>query len=82
MAKKHPLRYRELINRLKQYGIKIRIGFGKGSEVVLIKPEKPGTNKGPIFTIKHHGDGDEIIFQVIDAILRRFNISKRDFWSE
>ena len=57
-------------------------GRGKGSEIMLLKPEKPGSNKGPTFPLKNHGDSTEIYPQVIDALLRRFEIDKKEFWGD
>ena len=51
---------------------------GKGSERILLKPDPPGSNKGPQYPIKSHGKGTEISLPVINAILRRFGIT--DFW--
>ena len=70
------------MQRLRKFGVEERKGFGKVSEVVLIKPDKPGSNKGPQFTIKHHGEGTEIYVPVINALLRRFGISKKEFWEK
>jgi hypothetical protein len=51
---------------------------GKGSEIILVKPESPKSVKGPQYPIKNHGAGTEISIPVIKALLRRFNIT--DFW--
>jgi hypothetical protein len=80
LPNKGPLKYRELIRRLKQYGIVEIKERGKGSERILLKPIISGSKKGPQFPIKHHGDNTEIYLPVIDAILRRFGIGK-DFWN-
>jgi len=78
---KFPLTYRELIKRLSQYGIVVMAKKrGKGSERILLKPSKPGSNKGPQYPIKHYGHKTEIQVQVINAILIRFNIDKDKFW--
>jgi len=75
----HPLRYRELLKKLNAFSIEER-GSGKGSERILIKPNQAGSNQGPQYTVKCHGEGDEIYTPVIKAILRRFNISPKEFW--
>lgn len=77
---KRPLKYRELVERLKPYGIVVLSRRGKGSEVIFLKPDSPGSKQGPQFPVKHHGDGTEIYHQVISAILRRFNIDPVEFW--
>jgi hypothetical protein len=79
------LKLRELLDRLKPYGIvalqeKGGSKRGKGSEIILLKPNSPGSQQGPTYPIKNHGKGTEITTPVIDAVLRRFNISKTDFW--
>jgi len=51
---------------------------GKGSETILLKPETPGSKRGPQYPVRDHGPGTEISIPVINAILRRFDIS--DFW--
>jgi hypothetical protein len=78
---KGPLKLRELLKRLKPYGVKsFPSKRGKGSEIILVKPDAPGSRKGPQFPIKDHGLGTEIVIPVIDAILRRFGINKKNFW--
>lgn len=53
---------------------------GKGSERILLLPDKKGSNKGKMYPVKHHGKGTEIRIPVINAILRRFEIDKDEFW--
>jgi hypothetical protein len=78
---KRPYKLRELLKKLKPYGIvSLTEKRGKGSERILLKPNAPGSKKGPQYPIKNHGLGTEITKQVIDAILRRFGIDKKDFW--
>lgn len=72
----HPLPYRELLQRLAQFGITEAPKGGKGSERILTG----ASGKGPQHTIKHHGDKTEIYVPVIRSILRRFNIPPDDFW--
>jgi len=81
MSKKSPLKLRELLKRLKPYGVKaFPSKRGKGSELILVKPNEPGSMKGPQYPIKNHGPGTEISIPVIRTILRRFNIDEDDFW--
>lgn len=78
---KGPLALRELLKRLKFYGIvSLTRKRGKGSERILLKPDSPGSKKGPQYPVKNHGASTEIAVPVIDAILRRFGIKKKDFW--
>jgi len=51
---------------------------GKGSELILLKPIKNESKKGPQYPIKSHGMGDEVSIPVINAIIRLFGI--KDFW--
>lgn len=78
---KGPLKLKELINRLKSYGIKsLARKRGKGSEIILLKPSTPKSKKGPQYPVKDHGQGTEISIPVINAIIRRFGIDKKQFW--
>lgn len=80
--KPRPLKYRELLARLKKYGVIELPHRGKGSERVLLKPTEPGSLKGPQFPVKCHGESTEIKKPVITAILNRFDILKDDFWAD
>jgi hypothetical protein len=73
------LKARELIKRLKPYGVDVMAKRGKGSELILLKANEPGSKKGPQYPIEYHGSQTEISLPVINAILRRFNIDD-DFW--
>lgn len=76
---KGPLKLRELLKRLKPYGVVVMSKKrGKGSEKILLLPSEPNSNKGSQYPIKDHGGSTEITIPVIDAILRRFGIT--DFW--
>lgn len=83
---KGPLKLRQLLKRLKPYGIEVlqRKGSnpGKGSELILIKPNSPGSRKGPQYPIKSHGQGTEIYTPVIDKLLDHFGIDKKEFWNK
>jgi hypothetical protein len=81
MAKK-PLKLRELLQKLSGYGVVAMAPYrGKGSEIILLKPDEPGSTRGPQYPIKNHGPGTEISIPVINAILRRFEINASTFWS-
>lgn len=77
---RHPLRYRELLNRLKPFGIVERISRGKGSHRILLKPVKPGSMKGATYPVNYHGPRTEISVPMIKAILRKFGIPEEGFW--
>jgi len=56
MVSKHPFKINDLLVKLRSYGIrpmpKVR---GKGSKIILVRPEKEGSMKGPQYPIKNHG---------------------------
>lgn len=78
---KKPLKIRDLLKKLKPYGvISLSNKRGKGSEIILLRPNAPGSKKGPQYAIKDHGDSTEQSIPVINAILRRFGIGNDTFW--
>ena len=78
------LKHRELLSKLKEFGVSEARDRGKGSERVLILKSglTAGKYKGPQIPIKCHGDRTEHSVRVIDAVLRRFNIDPARFWSD
>jgi hypothetical protein len=80
--KPHPLKHRELLSKLKDFGVIEVKSRGKGSERILILKSGLAGNryKGPQIPIKCHGEGTEHSIRVIDAVLRRFNIAPDKFW--
>lgn len=79
------LKLRELLDRLKPYGVEALPSTGsskrgKSSEIILVKSNTPGSRQGPQYSIKNHGMGRETDPHVIDPVLRRFGISKAEFW--
>ena len=80
--RKHPYTLRELLKKLKPYGIIVmKRQRGKGSELILLKPESSNSKKGPQIPIKNHGLSTEIYIPVVQSILRRFNIDSTEFWN-
>jgi hypothetical protein len=78
---KSPLALRKLIKKLKGHGVVVMARKrGKGSEIILLKPNKAGSKKGLQYPIKNHGDSTQISTPVINALLRRFGIDNDDFW--
>lgn len=78
---KRPLKLRELQKKLKPYGItSLTQKRGKGSEIILLKPNAPGSKQGPQYPIKNHGPGTEISKPVINKVLERFDIDSKEFW--
>jgi hypothetical protein len=77
MPEGYPLRYRELIGRLKKFGI-IEKRFGSGSRRMLYKENVEGLNVH--YPIHPHSEHHEISAPIIKATLRRFKISENLFW--
>jgi len=75
-----PLQLKDFLKKIKKFGVIIMQRRGKGSEIILLKPEKKGSKKGPQYPIKSHGKGTEIYGPVITAALRRFGIDSKEFW--
>ena len=65
----NPLKYRELIKRLRPYGIIEEKKRGKGSHVLLRR-----SGRGPVYTLPHHNDNADVLEVYIKAICRRFDI--------
>jgi len=80
MPSRKPLKRDELFKLLKRFGIETLKKRGKGSELILLQPDIPGSKKGETFPIKDHGKETEYAVQVINAVLRRFRIDPNDFW--
>ncbi len=77
----HPLKHRELLKRLRDFGVTEVMVRGKGSERMFVLKSGLSSNyKGPQIPIKFHGDSTEHSVRVIDSILRRFNIAAGEFW--
>jgi hypothetical protein len=78
----HSLKHRELLKKLRDFGVTEDTYRGKGSERMLILQSGSGSKyMGPQIPIKFHGEGTEHSIRVIDAVLRRFNINPDKFWS-
>lgn len=81
MPQRKPLRYRELLKKLKKFGVvELPSKRGKGSEKILLRPIKEGSDKGPTYPIKNHGDGTELGLGTIRACLNRLGIPEQEFW--
>jgi hypothetical protein len=79
----HPLKHRELLKKLKNFGVIEISTKGKGSERMLILKSGMGSKyQGPQIPIKFHGEGTEHSKRVIDSVLRRFDIKPESFWSD
>lgn len=78
---KRPFKLREFLKKLKPYGIRaLARKRGKGSEIILLKPNAPGSKQGPQYPIKNHGPGTELSIPVINHVLERFDIDSKEFW--
>lgn len=61
MTQRGPLKLKDFLKKLKKFGvIPMADSRGKGSEIILILPNKKGSLKGPQYPIKNHGMGTEI----------------------
>lgn len=78
-AGKRRLRCQTLITKLKKFGvIEVR---QRGSHILLLLPEKPGSDKGPTYPLACHKRTVEVSIHVIEATLRKFGIDEEKFWS-
>ncbi len=73
-----PVRYSDLLKRLKPYGVKVKEG-GKGSEIILHRPD-PESGRRPQHTIKKHGDNPEIDWRIIKALLDSLGLPEKAVW--
>ena len=53
---------------------------GRGSEIILLRPEDPSSKQGFQYPIKNHGPGTEIRPGAIAACLRALGIDNDTFW--
>ena len=74
-----PLKIQTLPRKLGKLGVQVIPDRGKGSHVMLLKPEKPGSKKGPQRPVKNHGKNTEFSVGAITRILRLLEIEKSDF---
>ncbi len=82
MPNRHPLTLKDFIKKLKRYGVmSMARSRGKGSEIILLKPDSEGSTKGAQYPIKNHGKKTTIHVPVIKAALRRFEIDETEFWN-
>ena len=74
-----PLKIQALLRKLRKLGVQVIPDRGKGSHVMLCKPEKPGSKKGLQCPVKNHGKNTEFSVGTITRILRLLEIEKSDF---
>ena len=80
---KKRLKHRDLLKKLKQFGITEDKSRAKGNERLLIEDRGIGGKyRGPQYPIKYHGDDTEYSAKLIDTILRRFSIEEAQFWED
>jgi hypothetical protein len=81
---KKPLRYRDLVRRLKAYGVEENVVRGKGSHRMLMAIVDGRMVRYPT---KCHNEGQEKPVPVIEAIRRAFHLTEeygvtdREFYS-
>jgi hypothetical protein len=74
------VKYRDVVARLRRFGVAEYAARGKGSERLLVRETEPGAGKGPQYALKCHGEGKEVATGTLRALLRRLNIDPRDFF--
>ena len=80
---KRRLKHRELLKKLRKYGVIEDSSRGKGSEHLLIIDRGTGGKyKGPQTSIKYHGDNTEHSPKITESILRTFGINEDEFWKD
>lgn len=72
-----PLRYRDLLAKLKRFGVE-ESRRGKGSRRMLYKRGIEGLDQS--YPIHPHSENAEIHVHIIRTILRRFKIPEEGFW--
>jgi N-acetylglucosamine kinase-like BadF-type ATPase len=82
MSSDGDLALRVFLKKLKKFGVVTLAKRGKGSEIILMRPDSPEKKQGPQYPIKNHGSNTMIKRPVIKAVLRRFDISGDDFWNK
>jgi hypothetical protein len=73
------VKYRELVARLRRFGVAEYSARGKGSERLLVREDEPGSGKGPQYALKCHGEGKDVAKGTLRALLRRLNIDPEEF---
>ena len=66
------LKLRELTKRMHELGVQVK--KGKGSEVKLLRP---GCH---LYTLKGHGDGEDVYPHVVKLACKRLGIPLDEFW--
>jgi len=74
------VKYRDVVARLKKFGVAEYVARGKGSERLLVRESEPGSGKGPQYALKCHGAGKEVANGTLRALLRRLNIDPKEFF--
>jgi len=74
------VKYREVVARLKRFGVQEYPSRGKGSERLLVRETARGSGQGPQYAMKCHGEGKEVPKGTLHAALRRLGIRPEDFF--
>ena len=75
------MKYRDVLARLRRFGVVEYKRRGKGSGREWIRETEPGSKKGRVFMMKCHGEGREVAAGTLSAALRRLGISRDEFYS-
>ena len=68
------LKLREFIRRMMSLGVQVK--RGKGSEKKLLRPGRH------LYTVKAHGDGQDVFPHVVESACRRLGIDEEEFWRD
>ena len=82
MSNDGDLALRVFLKKLKKFGVITLAKRGKGADIILVQPTSSKGRQGPQYPIKNHGSNTMIKRPVIKAALRRFGISRDDFWKK
>ena len=74
------MKYREVVARLKRFGVREFASRGNGSERLLVRETVPGSGQGPQYAMKCHGEGKEVPTGTLRAALRRLGIPPEEFF--
>lgn len=78
MPEGHPVRYRDLLRCLKEFGVTEAVRKGKGSKRMLFKADVEGQKQS--HPIHPHNNNDEVHTHIVKTVLRRFKIPEKAFW--
>lgn len=72
------MKYRDLLAKLKRFGVAEYPARGKGSERLWIRETVSGSRQGPQYTMKCHGENQDVKPATQGALLRRLGIDPKN----